>query len=325
VPTTIQTSPPAAAGFARWKPLEPAGPRPDPREDHSWTLDGDRSTAYLFGGRDGEAVFDDLWAYDVAAGRWARIQVEGDRPEARFGHTGTWVDGVGLVIWSGQTGSEFFDDLWAFDPEVGSWRALPGRGDVPPARYGSCAALGPDGRLWISHGFTGEAGRFSDTRAYDLGTGQWTDETPQRERPVERCLHDCFWSPDGRFLLYAGQTTGVTALRDLWMLLPGGGETPTAWTELPEPAPPARSLYALATLVDRAIVFGGTGADGAVLDDTWRFSFADLSFSRLQVRGAAPPARAGAALVAPRDDRLLLFGGRTVDVALGDLWALEPD
>ena len=88
---------------------------------------------------------------------------------------------------------------------------------MPEARYGSCASLGPDGRLWISHGFTQDDGRFADTRAYDFATGQWTDMTPAGDGPIKRCLHDCFWSSDGqRLILYGGQTTGVAALDDIW-------------------------------------------------------------------------------------------------------------
>ena len=122
---------------------------------------------------------------------------------------------MGLVIWSGQAGSTFFDDIWAYDPTTGAWRELPSLGDVPPARYGSCASLGPDGRLWISHGFT-DTGRFDDTRAYDFATGEWTDETPEGDLPVQRCLHDCYWSSDDTLILYGGQTNGVPALGDIW-------------------------------------------------------------------------------------------------------------
>ncbi len=61
-------------------------------------------------------LLDDLWRYDLASDTWARQEPTGQGPAARFGHTGTWVDGVGLVIWSGQAGSDFFDDLWAYDP-----------------------------------------------------------------------------------------------------------------------------------------------------------------------------------------------------------------
>jgi galactose oxidase-like protein len=316
---------PPGIGVARWTLRPASGPAPAPREDHTWTLDDERGTGYLFGGRDGSTVFDDLWAYDVAAESWQRLEPAGEQPPARFGHTATWVDGIGLVVWAGQAGSAFFDDLWAFDPAAVTWRRLPGDGDLPSARYGSCGDLGPDGRLWISHGFTGEGGRFSDTRAYDFSAGRWTDESPARERPVERCLHDCLWSADGRFLLYAGQTTGIAALGDLWMFLPGGGETPSAWTELPNPGPPARQLYALTDLADSAVVFGGAGVDRAPLDDLWRFSFGELAFEQVSVESEGPDARWGATLIAPAEGRLLLFGGRDAEQAFGDLWTLELD
>ena len=102
---------------------------------------------------------------------------------------------------------------------------LPATGAAPVARYGSCAAIGPDGRLWISHGFTQEQSRFSDTRAYDFASGTWTDETPAGPRPVERCLHGCWWTDAGELALYAGQTTGVTALDDRWILRDGAWST----------------------------------------------------------------------------------------------------
>ena len=41
-----------------------------------------------------------------------------------------------------------------------------------------------DGRVWISHGFT-FAGRFDDTRAYDLGTKRWVNKTPDGRLPGE--------------------------------------------------------------------------------------------------------------------------------------------
>jgi hypothetical protein len=277
--------------------------------------------AYLFGGRDGGTVFDDLWRYDIAAGAWSELEPEDPAPEARFGHTGSWVEGVGLVVWSGQAGSDFFADLWVYDPAANTWRELPAEGDVPAARYGSCAALGPDGRLWISHGFT-DTGRFSDTRAYDFTVGAWEDVTPGGDVPIERCLHDCLWSADGRLVLYAGQTNGVPSLGDLWALDPEG-----AWTERPEPEPAPRQLYALAGVEDAAWVFGGTALDGQQLDDLWRLDLRADEFTPVESEGDGPSGRSGATMVAhPDGGRLLLFGGRTRDGALADLWELTlPD
>src|SRR6185503_18605783 len=121
------------------------------REDHTWTVSPDGATAYLFGGRDGTAVYGDLWSYRFTTGVWTSLATSGTVPPARFGHNAAWANGIGLVIFAGQAGGTFFNDLWAYDPAASAWRELPAGGAVPVPRYGSCAAIGPDSRLWISH------------------------------------------------------------------------------------------------------------------------------------------------------------------------------
>jgi galactose oxidase-like protein len=318
-PSPTLAAAPTSAGPATavWTRLAPGGDAPPPREDHTWTVDAASGTAWLFGGRDGAMVHDDLWSYNLATDRWTRVEASGDAPAARFGHTGTWVEGVGLVVWSGQSGGDFFADIHAYDPATNRWTRLPDAGSAPEARYGSCAALGPDGRMWISHGFT-HAGRFADTRAYDFGTGAWADVTPADAGPVKRCLHDCLWSPDGRLVLYAGQTDGVAALGDLWTLDPAGG-----WTEAAAPEPPARQLYALAASGTTGWVFGGRGSDGKVLDDFWTLQLETLAWQPVPAAGERPESRAGATLIAdPARSRLLLFGGMGLSGALADTWEL---
>jgi hypothetical protein len=295
---------------------------PAAREDHTWTVDAAGGAAYLFGGRDGATTFDDLWRYDLATDEWAAMKPGGKAPAARFGHTGTWVDGIGLVVWSGQAGSSFYDDIWAYDPAADAWKELPNGGERPLSRYGSCAALGPDGGLWISHGFTSDEGRFFDTRVYDFTTGKWTDVTPA-ETPVLRCLHDCLWTPDGRFLLYGGQTTGAPAIGDLWSLEPAA-DAPGTWTQLPKPEPEARQSYALASEGGRAYVFGGGDAKRQELDDLWTLDLGSGTWTELEPEGDRPGGRSGAALVSdPARGRLLLFGGTAGGAGLAELWALS--
>ncbi len=197
---------------------------------------------------------------------------------------------------------------------------LPSSGAVPKERYGSCAAIGPDGRLWISHGFTSDGTRFADTVAYDFDTGTWTDETPDGDLPVNRCLHGCWWTDDGSFALYAGQTTGVTALGDRWVLTDAG------WTRVEGTAPPDRNLYARARVPGATLVMGGQAIDGGFLADTWLLSDGSADARAVQVSGTAPPGRAGGELIAdPARDRLLLFGGRDGDGAFADVWELSGD
>lgn len=274
--------------------------------------------AYLFGGLTADGPSDELWEFDLALDSWRLLEPSGDRPPSRFGHTATWVDGVGLVAWSGQGKSAFFDDIWAYDPASNSWSQLPSAGAVPEARYGSCAALGPDGELWISHGFTEDSGRFADTRSYDFATGTWANRTVLGLVPEKRCLHDCFWTADDKLVLYAGQTTGIPALGDLWWFDPATA----AWTRNDDGAPP-RHLYALARTVTGAIVFGGGSSDGGYLSDAWFIDDDSVSLSALQV-DRSPPARSGATLISDEQrDRFLLFGGQNDSGILGDLWELS--
>jgi hypothetical protein len=220
------------------------------------------------------------------------------------------------VVWSGQ-GDRFFDDIWAYDPGVDAWHELPSLGAVPDARYGSCASLGPDGRLWISHGFTQDDGRFDDTRAYDFATGEWIDETPAGDRPVKRCLHDCYWSDGGRLILYGGQTTGIPALGDAWAFDP----ELDAWMPGPEAPAAPRQLYALEA--GGGLVFGGRGLDSGFQADTWRIDPLTLDLTQV-VAGAGPSGRSGATLVADlAANRTLLFGGQNETGLLSDVWELQ--
>ena len=312
-PTASPTSSPEPIA---WRQLDAAGP--GAREDHTWTVDGGGRVAYLFGGRDGPTVFGDTWAYDLATDTWSELN-PAKSPPARFGHEAVWVERLGLVVFAGQAGSAFFGDLWVYEPERNAWSELPATGSAPTPRYGSCAGLDPDGRLWISHGFTSDGTRFSDTRAYDFATGAWTDETPaDGGRPVERCLHGCWWTDGGQLALFAGQTTGVTALDDRWTLADG------AWSRVEGSLPPARNLYARARLDGATLIFGGQALDQGYLADLWLLADDEVDARPMEVSGDGPAGRAGAEIVRDHEGgRVLLFGGRAPDGALGDTWALS--
>jgi hypothetical protein len=311
-----------------WTKLEPTGDVPAAREDQTWTVDPATQTAYLFGGRDGETVFGDLFAFDLASDSWHRLQPAGATPAARFGHEAQWVDGVGLVVLAGQgSGNAFFGDLWAFDPSTNRWSALPTGGDAPVPRYGSCSGVGPDGRLWISHGFTEEGTRFFDTKAYDFEAHSWTDVTPASPRPVERCLHACWWTPDGRLALYGGQTTGVKALGDLWALEPAplsDPHTPGTWAQAEGDLPAARALPAFTVLGDHELVFGGRSLSGEPLADAYVVGGSSLRMTALAITGdVTPNPRSAATLIAdPARARVLLVGGRGDANSFADLWQL---
>jgi hypothetical protein len=280
---------------------------------------------YLFGGLTVDGPSNELWELNLLTNTWTLLQPSGGPPAPRFGHTATWVKTQGrLIVWSGQGSSAFFDDIWAYNPFVNTWTQLPSKGAVPAARYGSCASLGPDGELWISHGFTEESGRFSDTRSYNFETGTWTNHTPAGDVPVERCLHDCFWARtlfEDRLILYGGQTTAAAALGDVWSYDPARG----TWREGPDQSAPARQLYSAADAGPLGgLIFGGGTIDGGYLNDSWYLDDRTLSLQPVE-NDSPPPPRSGATLVNDpwERDRFLLFGGANNDGLLGDLWEMD--
>lgn len=318
----IPSEPPP--GAALWTRLSPSGPGPSAREGHTWTADPTSGLAYVFGGRDGQGALDDLWVYDLAADAWHRLRPDGPAPRARFGHAAVWVDGLGLVVFAGQARSaSLLADIWAYDPDANRWRELPSPGDGPAARTGSCAAVGPDVRIWISHGALGGEMGLADTWAYDPEAHRWSDETPGDPRPVARSGHRCWWTANGRFAIYAGETTGGAALDDLWTLAAPDGPG-AAWTRIEGERTIPRSLPAVDANADRIVVVGGIGTGGVYLADIVTFDATTLAARSVEQAGEAPGGRAGAALVDdPAAERLLLFGGRDRSGALDELWQLD--
>ncbi len=290
---------------------------PAAREDHTWTVDAEGRFAYLFGGRDGSKEYGDLWRYDLTKDVWKKIKPKGKTPEPRFGHNAVWAEGLGMVVFAGQLGDDFFDDLWVYDADKKRWRELPAKGQVPKRRYGSCMVVGPDGRLWISHGFT-DSGRFDDTRAYNLKTERWAVITPDGRKPGERCLHECFTSAAGDLVLYGGQDDGNFALGDLWST----GKTKT-WAKHDEPRADWRRLYGVTEAGADAYIFGGAGEDNAKLSDLWRVDRETLAFERVRVDGNHPAARSAGTLITDVErGRMLLFGGEAANGAKSDVWEL---
>ena len=143
-----------AVGTATWS-LVPAAVAPSPRDLATWTVDADGRYAYLFAGRNGAQVLFDLWQFDLQSGAWTLLSPKGN-PKPRYGQAAAWVPGTGLVIFGGQSsGGQFFNDIWAYAPDANTWTELPSKGEVPKARYGTCAGLAPDGTLLDQPRFLG--------------------------------------------------------------------------------------------------------------------------------------------------------------------------
>lgn len=312
-----------SAGLARWSAISPSGSTPAPRSGQSWTVDPSSAVAYLFAGRGEGSDFGDLWAYDLTADAWSRLEPAGDRPAPRRDQAAVWVDGLGLVMFGGRTDSGVLDDFWAYDPSANAWRTLDVAGSRPGARSGACVAPRVDGRFWLLGGQSADGSVFADTWEYDPGPSTWTQRPATAEIPAGRSSAACWWTADDRFVVYGGASATGAALGDAW-LLAGAGSPDAAWRPLVASGLMPRSGAAGTAASRGAVVAGGIGRDGAVRSDVVTFDSRALAVTRLDAAPDGPPARSGASLVDdPEGERLVLFGGAGTTSAFGDLWALD--
>lgn len=292
---------------------------PTARVDGTIAYDQTSRMIYLFGGQD-TATRNDLWAYSLDRRSWTEVQVSGDKPAPRFGHTLVIDARRRLILFGGQA-SGFFSDIWAFDIERGRWQELAPADSGPSRRYGHSAIYDSRrDRVIVSHGFT-NSGRFDDTWAFELGTNRWQNITPSGTRPIRRCLHRAVYNENAdEMLLYGGCASGFgpCPLADLWSL----DLRTNRWTERTVSVrPAAREQYGLTfdSRRGRLILFGGSG--GGLLNDTWAFD--GSSWQQLQIGGDAPgPRERHEATYASDVGASFFFGGSTGSGTSNELWML---
>ncbi|KAL6758234.1 hypothetical protein V8C86DRAFT_2601400 [Haematococcus lacustris] len=88
--------------------------------------------------------------------------------------------------------------------------------------------------------------------------------------------------------------------------------------------PPVRHGHATCAIREKLFVFGGTTADGTLLNDLWIYDQDVLSWTYVTCFGNLPSPRRGSTLCATEDGRrLYIFGGNDGERALNDVLFLE--
>ena len=206
------------------------------------------------------------------------------------------------------------------------WRPLPTLGPEPVSGTASHDPL--RNRILMLSWFFGHDDR-------PLGPSRWephprgpswgpTGTPPDRRTSVTPLVYD---SARDRMLLFGGDSsrfgTGIR-LDDTWALSLSG--TPT-WSQVSTSGAPRRADHGMVyeSGGDRLIVFGGFDPVGRT-NETWGLDLASGTWSQILPAGAPPSPRTRPRIVYDTDDdRVLLFGGRSVSGIEGDTWTLTLD
>jgi N-acetylneuraminic acid mutarotase len=278
----------------------------------------------MFGGyRDGP--LDDLWAYRPGQNAWARLEPQGVRPPARDRHSAVWDDATGRMLVFGGTGLDPLADLWSYDPAATNrWTEVQPAGERPTTHFDHGAVWDPaTARMLVFGGYGGRASH--DLWSYQPAANAWRKLRPWGAPPPTRSAYSVAWDPAASQMLTMSAFLGGRS-NDLWAYRPATN----AWVQPApsRPAPSARQQHAAAWSARAAamFVFGGYRSGSEFLNDLWSYRPATRSWIPLQPDGTAPSGRSGhTAVWDDRANRLLVFGGYSVQGYHADLWSYRPD
>jgi N-acetylneuraminic acid mutarotase len=303
-----------------WSELNPEGPPPTGRGGLSTVWDPVEDRIIVFGGRSAE-FFNDLWTYDYAGNVWAEVESTEDVPTPR-GYQAMVYDIAGgrALLFGGGTDEGGLNDTWAYDPAGNTWTELEPEGRQPSERiFHAMVYHDASGRVVMFGGGNDQGEFLSDTWVYDsLAADSGVVESPAA-RSFPSLVFD---SAEGRALLFGGGTDDEQ-YEDTWAY-----ESVTdTWTRIdPVGRSPSGRLYQSMIFHQAegtAVLFGGA-TEGGLVNDTWAYNPARNTWTELEPIGDLPLARMFHALVYdPTTERALLFGGRTDDGLMNDIWAYD--
>ena len=251
---------------AGWVELAPSGDLPPARQGHTMVLDPARRRLVVFGGQ-ASGFFNDVWAYDIDANTWRRLDGDGPRPNIRYGHAAIFDAARDrMVISHGFTDQGRFDDTWAFDFQSNSWTNISPADGRPLRRCLHHAVYDPDNdQMLMFGGCASGAGPcpLDDLWAFDLASHQW-----QRRAggpPARQWYGTAFDRDSRRMVVFGG--AGRQPLNDVWEYDPAGD----SWTQLSPGGlvPSARSRHQGAFVDGLGVVFFGGRAGSGNTNELW--------------------------------------------------------
>jgi hypothetical protein len=200
-----------------WQVVSESGPRP--RNGCVMVLDAKRDRLLVHGGDGGPdpkmgfTPLDDLWSYDLGAGRWTKLAPTGDVPPPRWNHSGAIDPGCGkLFIFGGAgytaRGIVAENDVYELDLERAAWSKLPHSGPAPAPVEGATLTYDAAGKALLLVGGVSLAEKgLPGTKSvwvFNLEQNRWTESAEVLE--TARREHTAVYDPrTKRHVIYGGE------------------------------------------------------------------------------------------------------------------------
>ncbi|KAK9475186.1 uncharacterized protein V1510DRAFT_405747 [Dipodascopsis tothii] len=232
-----------------------------PRFGHASVLIG--SAFVIFGGdtrtKDSPTMDNNIYFLSTSSLKWSRINVLGQRPSGRFGHSMNTI-GSRVYVFGGEVDGYFFNDVLCFDMkaiQTGNprWHIIPTSDDVAPPPRKNHSMVTFQEKLYLgSFGGTDGKKLYNDTWVFDPLVATWTklDTCGLKPQPVEK--HSAAQA-GGVMYVFGGNLADGTELKGLTALRLSGNR----WFTFQNmgPAPSSRVGHAMSVYGPKVLVLGG--------------------------------------------------------------------
>ncbi|KAK4683520.1 hypothetical protein P7C73_g6729, partial [Tremellales sp. Uapishka_1] len=198
--------------FARPNISTPKSALPLPRRAHTTVLY--RNFLVVFGGGNGQAALNDVWALDVSDPNrltWHEWRTRGEVPMRKGYHTSNLV-GDKMVVFGGSDGHASFADVHVLNLQTLTWTLV--NTEIKHNRL-SHTSTQVGSYLFIIGGHNGQS-YAQDVLLFNLVTLAWESKSPRGIPPPGRGYHVALLH-DARIFISGGYN-GVSVFDDLWVL-----------------------------------------------------------------------------------------------------------
>ncbi|MEM7675806.1 MAG: kelch repeat-containing protein [Myxococcota bacterium] len=284
---------------SRWEEARVPNP-PRPRYDHGMGYHEVTGETIVIGSNteDPEAA-DDAFAYDGT--RWLPIS-ESSSPLGRKEASMSRAPDGNILLFGGEApNTDILRDTWIFSGR----RWVEGPPASVPRKAATAVYDSARDRVLL---FGGES-NFSFLNSLEVYDGDSWSIVPTSNPPPARHLHSMAYdSVQDRFVLFGGENESLDILNDTWVFNPNTN----VWTSVPTPAaltPRGGMTMTFNENTENIIMFGGYGANGVDLNETWRFNVATLTWRRATPLRAPAERRFGYMTFDSDRNRVVLYGG----------------
>eukprot|EP01080_Neovahlkampfia_damariscottae_P001229 gene1229-11319_t len=320
-----------------WKELDYNGIPPSKRSNSSISMIKSNKFC-LFGGKDYDNYFNDLYTFDIKKLKWNKIEINNtlkqddndddeNIPSERFGSSLIFNSKKNTIFLFGgfDKENEYLNDLHEFDFKTLEWKLTEDDGDLPEKRIGQSVCKFGD-LLYLSNGFDGEI-YFQDLYEFNMETSIWTlifDSSEIKERANHSLIYF-----DGNLILFGGDNEKnyfkdinflkledeiIEKYEDDLEFAIEDEDTENDWSKIKSKQSIGRSFHSTFMRDNSIYLFGGLHEKNSAIvpnQEMLIFDFESLDWTKVKQNKARqqPEARKNQSCILFKDE-IFVFGGK---------------